>query len=138
MLVTGLDNQEYNLKLNQFSKKRKKCSSLHLRARTLIHNIVGKLNVYEEVPLLGSSKPPTIVDFFIPELGMIIEVQGEQHSKFNAFFYEDRLDFKRAQCRDRIKKSWAELNEFILVELIYNETDEEWKKKITSAFSPMS
>lgn len=49
-------------------------------------------------------------DFFIPSLNILIEIQGEQHYKFNKKFYKNRQDFLKAQERDRKKISYALAN----------------------------
>jgi very-short-patch-repair endonuclease len=69
-------------------------------------------------------------DFFIPVRKLIIEVHGEQHTEFNNFFFKSKMDFYKAQARDRDKKQWCEINNFELIELFHNESIEEWRSKI--------
>ena len=42
-------------------------------------------------------------DFFIREIGLYTEVQGEQHSKFNKHFFKTIDDFRQQQVRDNLK-----------------------------------
>lgn len=46
-------------------------------------------------------------DFFLPELGVLVEVQGRQHTEFTKAFYKNRSDFLKAQERDREKISYC-------------------------------
>lgn len=65
-----------------------------------------------------------MADFYIPDLGIVIEVHGAQHYKYNKHFFKTEEEFARAQRNDEIKKEWAELNEFVFIELPYNKTKE--------------
>jgi hypothetical protein len=60
----------------------------------------------------------------------MVEVQGEQHYKFNNHFFDNKLEFYRAQARDRLKEEWCVTNHFFLIQLPYNETDEKWLERI--------
>lgn len=135
MTIIGLDDKEYSLSLAKYSKGRTKVSSYHKKARELLRSLVGNINIFEEVPLLGSSHPPVIIDFFVSDLLLLLEVQGEQHYKLNSMFHKDTLDFKKSQCRDRLKHSWAEINGFTLIELPFDEDEEQWSSRIKLAFS---
>ena len=121
MIVIGLDDKEYSLSLAKYSKGRQRCSSFHQKARELLRSLVGNINIFEEVPLLGTTHPPVIIDFFIPDILLLIEVQGQQHYVRSTLFHEDTLDFKKGQLRDRIKQSWADVNGFTLIALKFNE-----------------
>lgn len=50
-----------------------------------------------------------------------IEVMGEQHYKFNKFFYKDTHAFAQAQKRDQKKKEWLEENGYYYVIFNYND-----------------
>jgi len=47
-------------------------------------------------------------DFYIRELNLYIEVQGEQHSKFNKHFYSDAEDFQQQKMRDNLKVEYVQ------------------------------
>lgn len=87
--------------------------------------------ILEEVSLPGSR---LVADFLIPNYKLMIEVHGEQHYTANSFFYDNPLDFKRAQLRDVKKKEWCELNEIDFIELSYKETLDEWEQRIKRQF----
>ncbi len=136
MKIIGLDDKEYTINLSRYARCRPtRCSSLHLQARKLLKHLTGRINIFEEVPLLGTSHPPVIVDFLIPDLNLLIEVQGEQHYEQNSLFHKSNLDFKKGQARDRLKLNWAEINGFILIELPFDETEIEWSNRIKLAFT---
>lgn len=83
---------------------------------------------YEEVSLPGTGG--LAADFFVPSRKLVVEVQGVQHEKFVAHFHKNRLGFFAGQHRDQRKAEWCEVNGFDLVELTYNESDEEWRRHI--------
>jgi len=56
-------------------------------------------------------------DFFIPEIDLLIECQGEQHRKFVPFFHKTIEGFLDQKRRDKRKKNWAELNELELISI---------------------
>ena len=90
--------------------------------------------ILEEVSLAGSRTQEgggiLRADMFVPNRNLIVEVHGEQHHKFNKFFFKNKLRFYRAQARDREKKEWCNINDIRIVELNYNEDLDEWRKKI--------
>ena len=100
MIIQGLDGKEYNWNPSASQANAPQRSSLH-RA-----------------------------DLFIPNRSLLIEVHGEQHYKFNKFFYKDKLSFYRAKARDSEKKEWCSLNDITLIEFNYNEDVDDWRRKI--------
>jgi len=60
-------------------------------------------------------------DFFIPALGVYVEVQGIQHTEFNRHFHGDAAAYRAAKKRDRLKEEWCELNDLTLVQVNYDE-----------------
>ena len=129
MTVIGLDNKSYDINLARYKKPRNSCSKNHSMARELLKSMFAGFNILEEVPLFGTS-PLLYSDFFIVEIRTIIEVNGEQHYKFNPHFHSSKGEFSRAQRNDKLKKLWCEINDFNLITLAYN--DPEWKQTIQS------
>lgn len=77
--------------------------------------------VYEEFPVYGSRMR---VDFLNATYKIAIEVNGQQHSKFNSFFHNNnRQNFLDSINRDVKKRKWAELNEFKFIEIEYDEVE---------------
>ena len=105
-------------------------SSLHSKARELLQAEFPYHSIMEEVYISIFSKKKLPFDFFIPKLGLFIEVQGEQHFKFIPLFHKTKIAFMKAKVRDTHKKEWCSLNKYRLVELLYNESIEEWKTKL--------
>ncbi len=62
------------------------------------------------------------LDFFIEELNLAIEVQGEQHWMFIPFFHIDKGGYNRQIEYDRYKKSACEQKGIRLVE-IFSESE---------------
>lgn len=63
-------------------------------------------------------------DFFLPELKILIEVQGSQHFSFNKFFHGDKSSFQSQKYRDSLKTQWVSENGFKLVALTEDEIEE--------------
>ena len=132
MKFKGFDGQEYPLTF--IDKKRGIVSKYHEKARLLLKELYPFDKIYEEIGLPGSrteKNKQLFVDFFIPSRRIIVEVQGEQHEKFNSFHYSNKLDFYKAKNRDQTKKIWCELNRITLIELKYDDTDN-WRDRIES------
>lgn len=133
MKVNGFDGRIYNLQLNK--KTRGKCSDLHKRARFLIKEIFPLELVFEEITLPGSkthSNSLLYLDFLLPSKAIGIEVQGQQHIEYTPFFHGNKQSFGKSQNRDNVKEEWCELNNIILIQLPYNESNEEWKLRIVN------
>ena len=138
MKVIGFNGREYNWHLSKHSKTKSEDRSVrstyHLRARSLLAEIFHSYIILEEVKLPGSvaahKRSVLYLDFYIPNLKLAVEVHGEQHYKFNSFFYKSKIDFIRAQNRDEDKIRWCELNGIELVTLKYSEKDDEWRDRL--------
>lgn len=57
------------------------------------------------------------LDFYIPSLGVAIEVQGVQHNQYIEYFHEDVNGFVDQQRRDRLKKHACRLKGVELLEI---------------------
>jgi very-short-patch-repair endonuclease len=132
--IQGLDGKEYSWIPSNNIVETEKRSGLHNKARQLLKEKYPNDRILEELVLPGtktSNRKSTLkADFFIPTRSLIVEVHGSQHTEFNNFFFKDKMEFYKAQARDRDKKAWCELNEFALIELFHNESIDEWKEKI--------
>jgi hypothetical protein len=60
------------------------------------------------------------LDGFNEELGVAIEVQGEQHYKEIAFFHRSKQDFEKRQKYDQFKRDKCIEKEIILIEVPYS------------------
>lgn len=74
--------------------------------------------VYEEFPVYGSLLK---VDILNATLKIAVEVNGPQHSEFHFFHNNKPLNYKDSIARDFKKLEWLEKNEFVLVEVNYDE-----------------
>lgn len=131
MKIKGLDGKEYSWNLKGYEPSNNdliKRSDYHLRARELLKNLFPLDKRLEEIPLPGTKG--LTADFFIPTRNLLVEVQGEQHYKFIMHFHNNKLGFMQSLKRDNQKKEWCFINSVRLVELPFNETENEWKKRI--------
>lgn len=132
----GLDGKLYYINLTgcePLASDETKKSNLHIRARALLKKILPWERINEEVYLPGCSTT-LYVDFFILSRRLIVEVQGSQHENYIEFFHKNKLNFFNSKSRDKEKEEWAKLNNFKLVELPYDESDEQWKCRIIESF----
>ena len=134
MNILGLDGRNYNWNAAACQAATENRSSLHLKAKNLLDNLFPYDRILEEVSLPGSKteirKSTLRADLFIPNRRLIVEVHGEQHYKFNKFFYKNKLQFYKAKARDAEKREWCEINDIRIVEFNYNEEIDDWRRKI--------
>lgn len=75
-------------------------------------------------------------DFYIKDMGVLIEVQGRQHTKFVKHFHGDKETFVKQKHRDNLKIAYIQgEDKLCLVRFNYNEkvTDDLVKSKIYNA-----
>lgn len=134
MLVKDLDNNNHNWNLtgNSAHGKLDNKSSLHLRARSIVKDIYPTLQILEEVPIPLRRSETLYLDFYLPLNKICIEVHGEQHYKFVAHYHNNQMGFIKHKKRDREKQEWCLINNIKYIELPFNETDDQWRLRITS------
>lgn len=135
MQVKDLDGNTYNWQLigNIAHGAALNKSSLHLEARSMIHEHFPTLQVLEEVPVNVRKTELLYLDFYLPLIKKCIEVHGEQHYKFSRFFHNTALGFIKHKKRDQDKKEWCELNNITHIELPFDKKDE-WIKRIKNEY----
>jgi hypothetical protein len=84
----------------------------------------------EEVPLPGSGGLKA--DFIILSEKLMVEVHGRQHYEFVQHFHRTPEGFREAKQRDANKRKWCDINGIRYVECPYNESVEQWERRITS------
>lgn len=72
--------------------------------------------ICEEVYIKGEK---FYLDFFLPALKIVMEVNGRQHSEHVKFFHKTKQEFEKQQLTDRRKKEWCDINGFRMVEIGY-------------------
>lgn len=78
--------------------------------------------VYEEFPVYGTRMK---VDILNATKKIAVEVNGRQHSNFNAFFHNNsRAKYLASIKRDVQKREWLEKNGFTLIEIEEHEVNE--------------
>lgn len=132
MKITNHDNKEIKLDLKNSATidQNRPRSELHLKARNLLRSLFPSVQICEEVAVELSKGKTVYLDFFIPSISLVVEVNGEQHFKFTPFFHKTKSAFAKAKQLDKDKKLLCEMNNLYCVELNYNEDLEKWKQKI--------
>jgi hypothetical protein len=60
-------------------------------------------------------------DFFIKDLEILIECQGQQHTRFVKHFHEDKDGYLKSKKRDNIKVEYAQEKNIAFVRFYYDE-----------------
>jgi hypothetical protein len=84
--------------------------------KLFIRRFLPNYNLVEEYHIKFGAKN-LFFDFYLPELLIVIEVQGAQHDEFVQFFHGTAENFKDHKKRDSLKSEWADLNNIRLVEI---------------------
>lgn len=71
-------------------------------------------------------------DFYIRGLGILIEVQGEQHFKYNRHFHGSVENFRAHKYRDNLKKIYIEENPGLVLVFFYDGLDKINKELVLS------
>lgn len=61
-------------------------------------------------------------DFYIKDIGVLIEAQGRQHEEFVQHFHVDRDGFLASKKRDNLKREYCEKEDLALV--TFDESDD--------------
>jgi hypothetical protein len=95
-------------------------SKLQRRVSELLSIHLGQFTIRENIRpdwLLGPNGERLELDFYIEELGIAIEVQGQQHYVYVPYFHGDYDGFRRRLILDRTKKEICEEFDIRLVEI---------------------
>jgi very-short-patch-repair endonuclease len=84
-------------------------SNLSDQVLSVIQEAFPQIKIKKEEMVLYKGQK-LYLDFWIPQLGLIIEVHGSQHDKFVEHFHKDGEGFRASKKRDRLKEEWADLN----------------------------
>jgi len=104
--------------INWESKSR---SKLQKKVKDFLFTVWSNSVVYEEFPVYGTKMK---VDFLNATSKLAIEVNGDQHLKFNKFFHSNsRTQFLKSIKRDLNKAKWLEKNNFTLIEIYKEDVD---------------
>lgn len=109
--------------------KEKNKSKLHISAKKILHNLFPNCVLLEEVKIPVQKHKTLLIDIYIPQLLIAIEVQGIQHYKYTPFFQKTKLKHYQ-QCKmDGEKKEWCNTNGILLILLPYDKMNE-WEQII--------
>jgi len=120
-----------NSKRIKWSKKSR--SKAQFKTKQFLKEFWENQIVYEEFPVYGSRMS---VDFLNATKRIAVEVQGDQHFKFNKFFHKNsRSKYLEAIKRDVEKQKWIEKNNFQFLEIRTDEIHLLTVKYIKSKFN---
>lgn len=112
MKFTSLYGYEVKVNLVRASKSKRNMhtSKFQKSARRILKERFSGLDIYEDLYIDGM-----FLDFFIPAIKLVIEIDGCQHEIFNKFFHKDGAGFARGILRDEWKAAFCLLNKLIFV-----------------------
>ena len=119
-------------------------SSLHRQTLKILSEEYSSYTVFQEYPVqirnASGVNHYLMFDFYIKEMGMVIECQGEQHFKPNSHFFSGKASFQRMKDNDAMKREWCEVNDLMFIELLFSEkiTSSLLKSKIKAALKNRS
>ena len=134
MRVADLEGNtsEWKLKGSIVTIDKRSRSKGHIDARKLLQEIFPTSTILEEVSIRIHPRTVLHLDFYLPLYKMAVEVHGEQHFKFTPHFHRDIMSFCHSKRNDMEKVEWCELNNITLTALVYNEDENEWRRKLQS------
>jgi len=135
MKVTDLLGKTTNwrLKGHMAGEGHRVTSAPHKAARAVIRGMFPTISFKEEVPI-STGRGTLYLDFYLPIYKLAIEVHGQQHYQYTPHFHHTRAGFLASKQRDRDKVLWCEINGLTIVELPYNEEEDDWKQRIYNAY----
>lgn len=133
MKLKTLDGFIYNWQPGKEVGKNKDKSSLHKLAHQILLEEFPLLTFCEEVPVRVLKYKQLYFDFYIPLFSTAIEVHGQQHYSFSAFFHKDIFKFLEYRKNDKLKYDFCIQNNIEILELEYDRTDS-WRERIRAQF----
>lgn len=101
-------------------KWNKPCKSApQLATKVFFKNYWSADLVCEEFKVPGTRLRIDLINF---TKKIIVETSGKQHEQFVEFFHGNRTGFLKSIKRDFTKIKWAEINDFLFVEIYDSET----------------
>jgi hypothetical protein len=125
MIIRDLLGNQHKINLGAVSanSNRSARSSLHIKARELLKELYPTMQILEEIPVPIYPGKTVYLDFLLPTLSLIVEVNGQQHYQQSSLFHKNETDFLKQKKRDNDKERWAETNGFTLVVLPYDDVN---------------
>jgi len=96
-------------------------SKIQFRTKQFLKKFWLRHICYEEFPVYGTRMS---VDILNATKKIAVEVQGQQHEKYNRFFHKNRLNYFYSIQRDYNKRKWLEKNSYSLIEINHDEIEE--------------
>ena len=128
MRFNSLDGKIRSVDLNKINACRNvRASKIQNNVYNILEGIYGSHAILQDFIIPGTKLS---VDFFIPSFSLVIEVDGNQHDKFNSFFHNSRKDLIKQQGRDDNKEKWCQINNLIIVRV--KEKDKVTKNSLIS------
>jgi very-short-patch-repair endonuclease len=83
-------------------------SKLSIEVHTVLREIFPEAKIILE-KYVNYKGQKLYLDFWMPQFGLVIEVHGGQHDKFNRHFHRDAQGYRAHKQRDSLKEEWAQL-----------------------------
>jgi len=127
-MIWTIDGKDFEIKL---SKKKKNGSIPHKAGYKILRELFPYDQIFQEVFI---PKVKLYVDLFIEKRSLALEINGPQHYEFIEHFHQTKLNFLKAQARDRKKREILESNDILLISLRFDEQTK-WKDIIKETYA---
>ena len=103
----------------------KNASKLHKKVLKWFKAQFPQWEIIQEHPIKINGKT-LYADFYSSKpFKFILEIQGRQHKEFVPHFHKTVAKFEETKYNDRLKREWAEMNDFKIIEVWEDEFKEE-------------
>lgn len=89
-------------------------SSFSDEVLSLIIKLFPEIKIKQEEMIMYKGQR-LFLDFWLPQLNLVIEVHGRQHDEFVEHFHDDGAGYRASRKRDALKEEWAGINEYSFV-----------------------
>jgi very-short-patch-repair endonuclease len=96
------------------------------------------LNVIQKEHYVYYKNTRLFFDFYIKDLGILVEVQGRQHTDYVHHFHGDKESFRKQKVRDNLKVQYIQENEGLSLVRFYHDeklTDKKIYNKILKSIN---
>lgn len=114
MLVKSTDGKDIKISLTNKLFNGTSKSKFQKRIGELLEKKYQFDNIYQEVWI---SSEKFYLDFFIPNVKLVIECHGLQHIEHIKFFHKTKTQFNKQKSTDERKRKWCIKNNFKLIEI---------------------
>lgn len=120
MKFVDLEGNVVGINLSSLRKVSSSKSEVQSQLGRALREAMSGFDIYEEFPCVGTRLK---IDFYVPTLGLAVEMDGRQHGEYVPRFHKSRRGFARSQDNDAHKEEWCRLNGIKLIRVVAEDLD---------------